>query len=50
MMPPCSSALPRESLRGAAEEVSARLSARLREWGRVGEQYDDLTVVVAAVR
>jgi putative ABC transport system permease protein len=43
-------ALLRESLGGSAEEVSARLSARLRDWGGEAEQYDDLTVVVVAVR
>ncbi len=44
------SALLKESLGATAEDVSARLSARLREWGAGAEQYDDLTVVVVAVR
>ena len=44
----------KDLLRGAvgatAEEVSATLAERMREWGAGAEQHDDLTFVVVAVR
>jgi serine phosphatase RsbU (regulator of sigma subunit) len=43
-------ALLRESIGATAEEVSAKLAERMRQWGAGAEQYDDLTFVVVAVR
>jgi putative ABC transport system permease protein len=43
-------ALLRESVGATAEEVSAKLSERMRQWGEGAEQYDDLTFVVVALR
>ena len=43
-------ALLQESVGATAEEVSATLSERMREWGAGAEQHDDLTFVVVVMR
>lgn len=39
-----------ESIGAPAEEVAAKLSGRMRQWGAGAEQHDDLTFVAVAVR
>jgi serine phosphatase RsbU (regulator of sigma subunit) len=43
-------ALLEESVGSPAEEVSAKLSERMRQWGAGAEQHDDLTFVVVVMR